>query len=101
MPDTYLDAESEAAVEVWAAEDSIINASAACLHTMARNSKWKIRRLQSRCKYDYFAEWKFGIDNGQRDSVNGWSGQFGEGKGFIVLSVIDDEKRKIVWRSYT
>ncbi|KAH8201843.1 hypothetical protein TruAng_004017 [Truncatella angustata] len=69
MPDTYLDAESEAAVEVWAAEDSIINASAACLHTMARNFKWKIRRLQSRCKYDYFAEWKFGIDNGQRDSV--------------------------------
>ncbi|KAF4592245.1 hypothetical protein GQ602_002544 [Ophiocordyceps camponoti-floridani] len=33
--------------------------------------------------------------------TSGWSGQFGEGQGFTVLSVVDKNKRLIIWPSYT
>ena len=33
--------------------------------------------------------------------TSGWSGQFGEGNGFTVLSVVDNVKRYIVWPGYT
>ena len=31
----------------------------------------------------------------------GWSGQFGAGKGFTTLSVVDNAKKQIIYPSYT
>ncbi|EQK98356.1 small secreted protein [Ophiocordyceps sinensis CO18] len=33
--------------------------------------------------------------------TSGWSGQFGEGKGFTTLAVVDNKKRQIVFPAYT
>ncbi|RDA95694.1 hypothetical protein CP533_1117 [Ophiocordyceps camponoti-saundersi (nom. inval.)] len=33
--------------------------------------------------------------------TSGWSGQFGEGNGFTVLSVVDEKKRLIIYPGYT
>ncbi|PHH77664.1 hypothetical protein CDD82_3406 [Ophiocordyceps australis] len=41
------------------------------------------------------------VDCGPYTVTSGWSGQFGEGQGFTVLSVVDNKKRLIVWPGYT
>ncbi|PHH91484.1 hypothetical protein CDD83_267 [Cordyceps sp. RAO-2017] len=33
--------------------------------------------------------------------TSGWSGQFGEGKGFTTLSVVNNKENLIVWAGYT
>lgn len=40
-------------------------------------------------------------DCGDYTVTSGWSGQFGEGKGFTTLSVVDNKKQQIVYPAYT
>ncbi|KJZ72684.1 hypothetical protein HIM_07876 [Hirsutella minnesotensis 3608] len=97
---------------------------------MAPAPQWTIEKLQRVCdKGDQQCTWTFGINThvdkapatacklevkgpgasrakggparcGDYTVTSGWSGQFGEGKGFTTLSVVDNKKRLIVWPAY-
>ncbi|PFH62921.1 hypothetical protein XA68_10974 [Ophiocordyceps unilateralis] len=41
------------------------------------------------------------VNCGDYTVTSGWNGQFGEGNGFTVLSVVDNKKRLIVYPGYT
>ncbi|KUI61580.1 hypothetical protein VP1G_08747 [Cytospora mali] len=97
----------------------------------AREHKWKIRCMRRTCNHrDTECEWFFYIDTGHHDRhptechffvsghsasrtdtqghrcghftvSSGWSGQFGHGQGFTVLSVVDHVNNLIAWPGYT
>ncbi|POR32196.1 Uncharacterized protein TPAR_07577 [Tolypocladium paradoxum] len=96
---------------------------------MAAVPQWTFENMERVCKEDdSCCTWKFSINTHLADPTNcvykveaavashanggpskcggytitsGWSGQFGPGNGFTVLSVVDDEKRLITYPSYT
>ncbi|PHH62102.1 hypothetical protein CDD81_7595 [Ophiocordyceps australis] len=41
------------------------------------------------------------VNCGPYTVTSGWSGHFGDGQGFTVLSVVDNKKHLIVWPGYT
>lgn len=105
--------------------------TAETVNMMASCPRWTIRQLRRNCDpHDTKCDWCFGIDEGngqvtpcsftvhaqhqgasRTDSQGhccgkftvslGWSGFFGPGKGFVVLSVIDKGAQLIVWPGYT
>ncbi|KAH8692764.1 hypothetical protein BGW36DRAFT_27208 [Talaromyces proteolyticus] len=96
---------------------------------MAASAEWTIQSMKRVCATDNSScTWTFGIydgvdaatactyvvtaDNASEANggpsncgvytvTSGWSGQFGEGNGFTTLSVVDNNKREIVWPAYT
>lgn len=93
------------------------------------DQKWTIRCLRRTCNHhDTVCEWYFYIDTGYHDPTechfhvegqhasqtdtqghrcghftvsSGWSGQFGPGEGFTVLSVVHQAQKLIAWPGYT
>jgi len=97
---------------------------------MAAVPQWTIQNMQRTCNSgDTECVWTFGINThvstvtpctfkvtgtkasqalnagpgtcGAYTVTSGWSGQFGPGNGFTTLSVIDYNKKLIVWPAYT
>ncbi|KAI0131318.1 hypothetical protein F4814DRAFT_445457 [Daldinia grandis] len=101
------------------------------LSMAANAAQWTITGLSRSCdSADKSCDWNFGISNGagatavkytvkaagstpaSRSSggpvtvgdftiTSGWSGQFGDDKGFTTFSVVNNAKRQIVYPSYT
>ena len=96
---------------------------------MAASPQWTIRDLKRVCnKDDTSCTWNFGIQVGTAATksctyvvkgktaseanggpsncgdytiTSGWSGQFGAGKGFTTLSVVNNKSKLIVYPAYT
>lgn len=111
------------------AASSAAAAPTATKSMMANGPEWTIESMKRVCaKDDSSCTWTFAIDNHDSDPTpckyvvthdkasqsnggpvscgrytvtSGWSGHFGEGKGFTVLSVIDYNNKKIIWPGYT
>ncbi|KAI1655745.1 hypothetical protein F4813DRAFT_391320 [Daldinia decipiens] len=101
------------------------------LSMAANAAQWTITGLSRAVDAaDTSSDWTFGIDNGAGVTAvkytvksaggapatrsnggpvtvgdftitSGWSGQFGDDKGFTTFSVVDNAKRQIVYPSYT
>ncbi|KAI1649656.1 uncharacterized protein F4817DRAFT_331063 [Daldinia loculata] len=97
----------------------------------ANAAQWTITGLSRAVDAaDTSSDWTFGIDNGAGTTAvkytvkaagstpatrspggpvtvgdftitSGWSGQFGDDKGFTTFSVVDNAKRQIVYPAYT
>lgn len=105
-----------------------LDLSAPTLDMAAREHKWKMRSMRRTCDHrDTECEWFFyieadrytakchflvsgrgasrtdtqGNECGPFTVSSGWSGQFGPGNGFTVLSVVDQAAGLIAWPGYT
>lgn len=119
-----------AAVAVTVSGVSAAPAANDAVSMMAASPQWTIQGMARTCnKANNECDWNFKINknNGQAATAckyvvkksnasqanggpaqcggftitSGWSGQFGPGNGFTVLSVVDNKAKQIIYPSYT